>query len=81
MRGALYLDTGLVTDSRDSGPEESVSELVELEDRVGSTGGDAAGRPLPRHFGQEIGCLGEGYTPCRWGPGFQVLALIDPSFI
>ena len=73
---ALYPDSGLVTDSREGGPVESVSELVKLEDGVCLTGGDAAGKPLPRHFGQETGHLSGGSTPCRWGPGFLLLVLI-----
>ena len=45
---ASYPDSGPVIDSREGGPEESVSKL---EDGVGSTGGDAVGKPLPRHLG------------------------------
>ena len=45
---ASYPDSGPVIDSREGGPEESVSEL---EDRVGSTVGNPVGRPLPRHLG------------------------------
>ena len=35
----LYLHSGPVTDSRKGGHEESVLELVKLEDGVGSMGG------------------------------------------
>ena len=35
---ASYLDLGLATDSRDGGPEESVLELVKLQDGMGLTG-------------------------------------------
>ena len=78
---ALYPDSGLITDSRDGGPEESVSELVKLEDTVGSIGGDAAGKPLARHFGQDMGHLSGRSTPCGWGSGLLVPVLLDPSFI
>ena len=61
---ASYPDSGLVTDSREGGPEESVSEL---EDGVDSTGGDAAGKPLSRHLGQEMGCLSGGLLPVDGG--------------
>ena len=44
-----------------SGLDESVSEL---EDGVGCTGGDAVEKPLPRHLGQEMGCLSGGSAPC-----------------
>ena len=67
----LYPDSGPVTDSRDGGPEESVSELVELDDGVGLIGGDAAGKPLPRHFGQEMGCLSGGLLTADGGLGFR----------
>ena len=63
---ASYPDSGPATDSREGGPEESVLELVKLEDGVDLLGGDAAGKPLPRHFGQEMGCLSGGSTSCRW---------------
>ena len=64
---ALYLDSGPVTDSREGGPEDSVLELVKLEDDLGSTRGDAVGRPLPIHLGQETGCLSGGLLPADGG--------------
>ena len=72
---ASYLDLGLVIDSKDGSPEDSVSELVGLRDGVGSIGGHTVGESLPRHFGQELGILSGGSTPCRWGPGFLLLIL------
>ena len=57
---ALYLDSGPVIDSREGGPEESVSEL---EYGTGSTGGYAVENPLLRYLGQETGCLSGRSTP------------------
>ena len=64
---ASYPDPSPLIDSREGGPEESVSEL---EDGVGSTGGDAVGKPLPRHLGQEMGCLSGGLLPADGGQDF-----------
>ena len=81
---ASYLDSGLVIDSKDGGPEDSVLELVGLIGGVGSVGGYMAGESLllPRHFGQELGHLSGGLsTPCGQGPGFLVLVLLELSFV
>ena len=52
-------------DSNKGGPE--VSDL-ELEEGMGEDlGGDALGKPLPKHLGHETGCLKEGLVPCGWG--------------
>ena len=42
-----YPDSDLVTDFREGGPEESVSELVKLKDGVGSMGEMQQGNPCP----------------------------------
>ena len=42
-REASYLDLGPVRDSKEGGPEDSISELVELRDGVGSVGGNMVG--------------------------------------
>ena len=75
---ASYPDSGPVMDSRDSGPEESVSEL---EDGIGSACGDAAGKPLPRHLGHEMSCLSGGSAPCGWGPRFPLCILVPGTVI
>ena len=47
---ASYLDSGLVIDSKEGGPEES----EEVEDGVGEGGWESylSGVPLPKHFSQ-----------------------------
>ena len=69
---ASYPDSGPVIDSREGGLDELVSEL---EDGVGSTGGGAVGKLLPRHLGQEAGCHSGGSTPCGQEPGFLLHVL------
>ena len=60
---ASYPDLGLVIDSKDGSPEDSVTEMVGLRDGVGSVGGHTVGESLPRHFGQELGHLSGGQLP------------------
>ena len=78
---ASYLDSGLVIDSKDGGPEDSVSELVGLWDGVGLVGGDMVGESLLMHFGQELGILSGGSTPCGWGPGFLIFILLGARLL
>ena len=70
---ASYPDSGPLIDSREGIPEESVPEL---EDGIGSAGRDAVGKLLPKHLGQDIGCLNGGSTPCGWGPWFLLHVLM-----
>ena len=70
---ASYLDSSPVTDSREGSPEESVSEL---EEGICSAGGDAVGKPLPRHLGHNMGCHNGGSTPCRGGAGVLLHVLM-----
>ena len=61
------MDSGPVMDSNEGGPEESDPELE--EGIGGGVGGDALGKPLPKHLGHEAGCLMAGSVPCGQGPG------------
>ena len=71
-REASYPDWGLVIDSKEGGPEDSVSELVELRDGTGSVGGDMVGQllSLPRPCGHVLGHLSGGQLPVDGGLGF-----------
>ena len=69
---ASYPDSGLVIDSREGGPEESVSEL---EDGIGSPGWDAVGKPQPWHLGQDMRCLNGGLLLADGGLGSYFVSL------
>ena len=46
-----------------------------LEDGIGSLGGDEVGRSLPRHLGQEMGCLNGGLLLADGGLGSYFMSL------
>ena len=69
---ASYPDSGLVTDSREGGPEESKSELEEgIREGIG---GDTVGKPQPRHLGQDMGCCNGGLLPVDRGLGSYLVS-------
>ena len=75
---ASYLDSGLIIDSREGGPEESVSEL---EEGIGPAGGEAVGKPLPRHLDQDIRCLNGDQLPVDGGLGSYSMSLLDLNYM
>ena len=66
---ASYPESGPVIDSRDGGPEESISEL--LEGGVGLIGGNAAGKPLAQALWPGNGISKCGINSLQMGTGIS----------